>query len=71
MKIRLSGMSLGGKLSLGYLLVATFLVAFGGRQSEWFLMVLGFPLVYAPWAFQQVFGESGPLPSVVSVSLAV
>jgi len=68
MAIRLSGMTLGGKLSLGYVFVATFLWVFGGRSSEWFLMVLGFPLLYAP---ELVFGDFGRLPTTIGASLLV
>jgi hypothetical protein len=71
MAIRLSGMTLGGKLSLGYLCVATFLFLAGGRSSEWFLMVLGFPLLYAPWLYEQAFGELGRPRPVVGASLFV
>lgn len=68
MAIRFSGMTLGGKLSLGYLCVATFLFVTGG---ELFLMVLGFPLVYAPWLYDQAFGEIGRPSPVVGVSVLV
>ncbi len=71
MVIRRSGMTLGGKLSLGYLCVATFLFITGGRSSEWFLMVFGFPLLYAPWVYEQAFGEIGRPRPAVGVSVGV
>jgi hypothetical protein len=71
MAIRLSGMTPGGKLSLGYLCVATFLVVIGGRSSEWFLMVFGFPLLYAPWVYEQAYGGIGRPRPVVGVTVGV
>src|SRR5829696_1028540 len=71
MAIRISGMTLGGKLSLGYLCTATFLFVFGGRWSELFLMVLGFPLLYAPWVYEQAFGEIGRPRPVAGVTVGV
>jgi len=65
MPIRRSAMTLGGKLSIGCLAVATFLFVFGGRSSEWFLTVFGFPLVYIPWVCEQAFGAiDRPRPEV-------
>jgi hypothetical protein len=61
---RLHGISLGGKLSLTYLAVASVLLLLGGRSSEWFLTVVGFPLLFAPWAVGKVFGEFRPSPPV-------
>lgn len=60
MWIRLTGMTLGGKLSLGHLLLTSSLLLFGAGSdlAHWCLVVLGFPLMYAPWAYQQAFGGS-------------
>jgi hypothetical protein len=71
MAIRLSGMTLGGKLSLGYMCVATILLLFGGLSSRWFEMIIGFPLLYAPSICEQAFGEIGRPQPAVRVSLFV
>ncbi len=66
--MRLAGMTLGGKLSLGYLIAATFALVLGGRGSEWVLVICGFPLVYSPWAYEQLFGGIGrPWPAAMVV----
>src|SRR5262249_41676675 len=61
MGFRYSGMTLGGKLSLAYLAFSSILLVIGGISSEWVLIVFGFPLLYAPWVYGQVFGEIGQL----------
>jgi hypothetical protein len=71
MRVRLSGVTLGGQLSLSYLLVATLLLIFGGRWSEWFLMILGFPLMWAAGAYTWAFGETGQPPPEVAAAVVV
>ena len=59
MAIRFSRMTLGGKLSITYVAVSSlFLIGTGGLASEWPLMVFGFPLLYAPWPYSQLFGPN-------------
>jgi hypothetical protein len=41
--IRLSGIPLGGKLSLAYLVLATFMLVGGGQSSELALVVFRVP----------------------------
>ncbi len=74
MPIRLRAMSLDGKLSLGYLLVVAFLFVTTiphGQSPVWMLWLLGFPLLYAPWVFQQAAGDLGPMSPAVGVSIYV
>lgn len=71
MAFRRTAMSLGGKLSLGYLLAANFFVCAGGRSWDQFVLVFGFPLLYALWGYEKVFGTIGPWRPAVFVPIAV
>lgn len=70
MSFRWSRLTLGGRLSLIYLSVATsFLLLSRGPASEWAFMYLGLPLAYLIWVASEVFYAGGRLPAVVGVSL--
>jgi hypothetical protein len=71
MAIRFFGMTLGGKLSVAYLAISSFLFIAGGHSSELFLTIFGFPLLYAPWLYSLIFGEIGQLNPTASVLLFV
>jgi hypothetical protein len=67
---RVRGVSLGGKLSLTCLFVASLFMLAEGGPTEWVLTVFGFPLLYAPWVAEQVFGKF-KLPPPAGLSLFV
>jgi hypothetical protein len=64
-------MSLGGRLSLAYLLTAVVVLVCGGRHSEYALIPLGFPLVFLLAVLEPVIGVRTLVPPALGVTLLV
>lgn len=70
MSFRLARLSLGGKLSVGYLVIATLLVLRGdGRTAEWAFVHLWLPVAYLLWVLSEAFYGGGRLPPAIGVPL--